>query len=210
MTALRVAWTLAAVCAAGLFATWCRDRSSSAERAAAVARAAVLGQRVDSLEAAHAADSTAAAQAVERLADSLHRLDVGLARARGNADSLARAIAQGAGDVVSKRQALEALAAKDVLLMRQAVQLATLTADTTAWRARWLAAAREATAWHVIALDAQQQLEEANKRSAPRWGCTAGLSGLVGGGVTVAKGVNVGPTLAGGLGVTCGLHFGVH
>lgn len=207
MTALRVAWTLAAVCAAGLFATWCRDRSTSAERAAAVARATVLRERVDSLEAAHAADSTAAAQAVERLADSLQRLDLGLRRARGHADSLARAIAQAAGDVIPKRQALEALAAKDVLLMRQAVQLAAFAADTAAWRGRWFAAAREATAWHVIALDAQAELEQANKRSAPKWGCTAGLSGLAGGGVTVAKGVNIGPTLAGGLGVTCGLHL---
>lgn len=200
-------WTLAVVFGAGLGVSWCRGRIDSAERARAVAQADTLKQRSDALEAVHVADSSAHARETARLADSLHAIDGALAIAADRAHRLAAHIIADTGAKIPRAQVLEALAAKDTLIFRQTVKITTLEADTATWRQRWLGAAREAVSWRQIALDAQTQLAAANKRSAPKWGCTAGLSGLAGGGITAAKGVNIGPTVAAGLGVTCGLHL---
>lgn len=199
-------WTLAAVFGAGLLVTYYRGRIDSAERAAAVARADTLEHLADSLDMAARADSTAAAQAVERLADSLHHIDQGVTRAEGHSDRLTRAIAA-AGDLIPKAQVLDALAAKDALIMRLRVKIVTLEADTAAMRRRWLGAASEAASWHALTLRTQAQLAAANRRSAPKWGCTAGVTGLAGVGLTAARGVNVGATVAAGFGATCGLHL---
>lgn len=206
MTGELRAWAVAAVCAAGLAVSWCHDRGQSAERRAAMARADSLGQRSESLEAVHVADSTAAAARTQWFADSLATLDRALGTGKDQAHRLAAAIIRDTGSV-PRAQVLEALNAKDVVIAQQEAKIQTLAADTVEWRARWLGAAREVSSWRQIALDAQQQLEAANKRSAPRWGCTGGLSGLTGGGITAAAGVKIGPTVALGLGVTCGLHL---
>lgn len=200
-------WTLAVVFGAGLGVSWCRDRVDSAERAAAVARADTLEHLSDSLAAAARADSLAHAHETARLADSLRAIDAALATAAARATRLAGDIQRDTSSRIPRAQVLAALTAKDTLLFRQAVKLVRLAADTVAWRARWLGAARDGSAWHQIALEAQTQLAAANKRSAPKWGCTAGLSALAGGGLTVGPGVAVGPTLAVGLGASCGLHF---
>lgn len=207
MNRLSWGWVFAAVLGVLVGINWCSGQRNAADRVAAIARADTLQRRADSLTAQHEADSIAAALATARLADSLTAVDRALRSATDQAHRLAAHILADTG-AVPRAEVVEALNAKDAVIAQQEVKIQMLTADTAAWRARWLGAAREASSWHQLALDAQQELERANKRSAPRWGCTGGLTGLAGGGLTVSQGqVVAGPTLAGGIGLTCGLHL---
>lgn len=202
-----VAWTLIGALGLALLMNWCSGRGRNAELALALVRADSLKQRTDSLEAAHVADSTAAAARTQRLADSLATMDRALGTAKDQAHRLAAASIRDTG-AVPRAQVIEALNAKDVVIAQQEAKNQTLAADTVAWRDRWLQAMREASSWHQIALDAQTELAKANKRSAPKWGCTGGVTGLAGGGLTVGQGkVVAGPTAAAGLGLTCGVHL---
>jgi len=203
----RAGVVLSLVAGAALAVVALERRAESRARLEAEARAAALAARAESLAAGHVADSIAAARAVERWADSLRRLDRGAARWRARADSLGRVIAQTPGPTLPLTVARLAMAAKDTVIAQQARVIATFVLDTADWRRRWTVAEREGATARALLDTALAQLAAANRRAAPRWGCTGGLSGLAGGGVTAAKGVNVGPTLAAGLGITCGVRL---
>jgi hypothetical protein len=167
-------------------------------RADAIAhqRADSLQRVSDSLVAAHVADSTAAADRTQHLADSLAAIDSTLNAVTARAAKLGAAITVNPDTMVPKRQVLAALATTDTALATQAAKILTLSADTAAWRQRWLEAVNEGGSWKRVALGAQRQLKDALKRSAPRWACV--------GGVGAAGGLN---GAAAGIGTTCGLRI---
>ncbi len=197
-------WALMGAGAAVLAMAWC-GRGDRAELAAALARQHALEARTDSLDRAHAADSA-------DIADSLRKLNITLvALDEAQENALARATARAAhlvalpDTLVPKRLALAAVAAKDSAIHLLAARVFTLIADTVQLHQRWLGAAREAVAWRQIALDAQTELAQANKRSRPRWGCTGGVTAGGGVGVTAGAGhLAAGPSVLAGLGITCG------
>jgi len=192
-----VAWAVIGALTLGLLMSWCDGRRGDAARAAAIARADTLEQLANALEAAHVRDSTAAAAATERLADSLAKVDRALATAKDVAHRLAAAIIRDTG-AVPRTQVVEALAAKDAVIAQQEQKIVTLVADTAAWRLRWLQAMREGVSWRQVSIAARQQLAQANQRSAPkRFGCTGGATAMVG---LVGTG-------GAGVGITCGVRL---
>jgi hypothetical protein len=201
-------WAVIGALALILLMHWFSGRGRDAELALARMREDSLRSVTDSLKAAHLADSLAAAAVTQRFADSLVIVDRRLVAARDRAARTAAAIAASSDTMIPRREVLQGFAENDSVIAVQEVKIATLAADTVAWRGRWLQAASEASSWRQVALDAQAQLSAANKRGRPRWGCAGGVTGLAGGGLTAGQGTVVGgPTVAVGLGVTCGLRL---